>query len=105
MLETVRLLAILERMFDQEDPAGYDAWLEERAAALDLIDEADMFVAAPVVSDAEFAAWALELDGAAVVSPSAVEVIAAGERVAVTPALVGQLAAIDPAELDDAARV
>src|SRR4051794_2250114 len=90
-------------MFDQEGPAGYDAWLEERAAALDLIDEAEMFVASPVVSDAEFAAWAAELDGRAV--PTAVEVIAAGERAAVTPALVGRLAAIDPAELDDAARV
>src|SRR4051794_8209358 len=91
-------------MFDQVDPAGYDAWLEERAAALDLIDEAEMFVASPVVSDAEFAAWAAELDGAAAV-PTAVEVIAAGERGDVTPALVSRLAAIDPAELDDDARV
>src|SRR4051812_36151045 len=91
-------------MFDQVDPAGYDAWLEERAAALDLIDEAEMFVASPVVSDAEFAAWAAELDGAAAVS-TAVEVIGAGERGDVTPALVSRLAAIDPAELDDAARV
>src|SRR3954470_18480885 len=94
---------MLERMFDQEDPAGYDAWLEERAATLDLIDEGEMPGPSPVVTDAEFAAWAAELEGRA--APTAVEVIAAGERADVTPALVGQLAAIDPAELDDATRV
>src|SRR3954453_21001410 len=69
MLETVRLLAILERMFDQEDPAGYDAWLEERACALDLIDESEMQVPSPAVTEAEFAAWAAELDGHSVVAP------------------------------------
>src|SRR3954453_14768849 len=37
--------------------------------------------------------------------PTAVEVIAAGERGDVTPALVSRLAAIDPAGLDDDARV
>src|SRR3954452_8163008 len=92
-------------MFDQEDPAEYDAWLDERAATLDLIDESELLVPSPVVTDAEFAAWAAELDGSAVVSPTAVEVIAAGERDGVTPALVARLAGIDPASLDDDARV
>src|SRR4051812_5871404 len=90
-------------MFDQEDPGGYDAWLDERAATLDLIEESELLGPSPVVSDAEFAAWAAELDGR--MAPTAVEVIAAGERGDVTPALVTRLAAIDPAELDDAARV
>jgi len=90
-------------MFDQEDPAGYDAWLDERASALDLIDEVDMQAPTPEVTDAEFAAWAAELEGRA--APTAVEVIAAGERNDVTPALVTQLAAINPADLDDDARV
>src|SRR3954464_9362899 len=90
-------------MFDQEDPAGCDAWLDERAATLDLIDESEMLVPSPVMTDAEFAAWAAELEGRVV--PAAVEVIAAGERDAVTPALVARLAVIDPATLDDEARV
>src|SRR4051794_41812926 len=55
-------------MFDQEDPAEYDAWLDERAATLDLIDEVEMLVPSPVVTDAEFAAWAAELEGVAVTS-------------------------------------
>src|SRR3954451_15319764 len=92
-------------MFDQVDPAGYDAWLDERAATLDLIDEVDMLVPSPKIDDAEFAAWAAELDGSAVVSPTAVEVIAAGERDGVTSALVARLTGIDPVSLDDDARV
>jgi hypothetical protein len=88
-------------MFDQEE-AGYDAWLEAGAAALDLIDELDM-QESPQVSDAEFAAWAAELEGRPVPSPG--EVIAAAESQDVTPASIAQLAAIDPSSLDDDERV
>lgn len=89
-------------MFDQEAP-GHDAWLEQRAQALDLIDEADMQPPSPHVGDAEFAAWAAELEGCTL--PTHPEVIAAAEHSDVTPSLVAQLAAINPEDLDDDARI
>ena len=89
-------------MFDQEEDAGYDAWLEAGAAALDLIDELDM-AEPPQVSDAEFAAWAAELEGRP--APSPAEVIAAAETQDITPGLIAQLAAIDPRSLDDDERI
>lgn len=88
-------------MFDQED-AGYDAWLEAGAATLDLIDELDM-EEPPQVSDAEFAAWAAELEGGP--APSPADVIAAAETNDVSAASVSQLLAIDPRSLDDDERV
>lgn len=88
-------------MFEREEP-GDDAWLEERAAALDLIDESDMYES-PQVSDAEFAAWAAELEGHP--APPAAEVIAAAESEDVTPATIARLAAIDPVSLDDDQRI
>ncbi|HET7531031.1 MAG TPA: DUF222 domain-containing protein [Mycobacteriales bacterium] len=88
-------------MFDQEEWPGELAWLEERAATLDLIDELDMAEPAQV-SDAEFATWAAELEGSPV---TAAEVVAAAEAEPVTPATVARLAAIDAGELDDDGRI
>ena len=90
-------------MFEEVDPVGYDAWLVERAAALDLIAEDEVYEPLPELAAAELAEWEAELSGSQL--PSASEVIAAGEHEAVTPALVGRLAAIDPMSLDDDARV
>src|SRR4051794_27255844 len=90
-------------MFEEVDPAGDDAWLTECAAALDLIDESDIYEPAPEVTDAEFAAWSAELEGWSL--PEADAVIRAGESEPVTPQLVAQLAQIDAASLDDDARV
>src|SRR4051812_1851174 len=94
---------ILEHMFEEVDPADYDAWLTERAAALDLVDEEDVHEPDHDVTDAEFAAWAAELDGCA--APDADAVIRAAESQPVTPQLVARLAQIDVASLDDDGRV
>ena len=88
-------------MFDQEE-AGYYAWLEECAAALDLIDELEV-AEPPKVSDAEFAAWAAELEGRPLPSPA--QIIASAECQDITPAAVAGLAAIDPVTLDDDERI
>src|SRR5437764_2427048 len=90
-------------MFEEVDPAGYDAWLTERAATLDLIDEEDVYEPDRNVTDAEFAAWAAELDACAALEADAV--IHAAESQPVTPQLVARLAQIDPASLDDDDRV
>jgi hypothetical protein len=60
---------MLEHMFEEEDPAGYDAWLAERAAALDLVDEQDIYEPIPQPTDAELAEWLAEVDGVRGVDP------------------------------------
>src|SRR4051794_9821145 len=94
-----------EHMFEQNEAnPSLDEWDDARVTALDLINECDVVVEPePLVSDAEFASWAAELEGR--VPPSAADLVAAGEVSPVTPALVAQLAEIDPAAVDEATRV
>jgi hypothetical protein len=91
-------------MFDQGELPDEAAWLERLAAGLDLIDESDVIVEPePRVSDAEFAEWAAELEG--LTAPSPLQAVTAGVSQPITPAIVAQLAALDPASLDDETRV